>query len=80
MVIGPNGSGKTTLLQMLNGIFWPDKGKITIKGKVGALIAIGAGFHPFQIEAVDEKISRGTGEFGKRIRTVKKLDGVGGTI
>ena len=45
-VIGPNGSGKTTLLKMLNGIFWPDKGKITIKGKVGALIAIGAGFHP----------------------------------
>lgn len=45
-LIGPNGSGKTTLLKMLNGIFWPDKGKITIKGKVGALIEVGAGFHP----------------------------------
>ncbi len=45
-LIGPNGSGKTTLLQMLNGIFWPDKGKITIRGRVGALIAVGAGFHP----------------------------------
>lgn len=45
-IIGPNGSGKTTLLKMLNGIFWPDKGKITIKGKVGALIEVGAGFHP----------------------------------
>jgi len=45
-IIGPNGSGKTTLLKMLNGIFWPDKGKITINGKVGALIEIGAGFHP----------------------------------
>jgi lipopolysaccharide transport system ATP-binding protein len=44
--IGPNGSGKTTLLKMLNGIFWPDKGKITVKGRVGALIAVGAGFHP----------------------------------
>lgn len=44
-IIGPNGSGKTTLLKMLNGIFWPDKGKITVKGKVGALIAVGAGFH-----------------------------------
>ena len=31
---------------MLNGIFWPDKGKISVKGKVGALIAVGAGFHP----------------------------------
>jgi len=45
-IIGPNGAGKTTLLKMLNGIFWPDKGKITIKGKVGALIEVGAGFHP----------------------------------
>ena len=45
-IIGPNGSGKTTLLKLLNGIFWPDKGKISIKGNVGALIAVGAGFHP----------------------------------
>jgi lipopolysaccharide transport system ATP-binding protein len=45
-IIGSNGSGKTTMLKMLNGIFWPDKGKITIKGKVGALIEVGAGFHP----------------------------------
>ena len=45
-LIGPNGSGKSTLLKLLNGIFMPDKGKIEIKGKVGALIEVGAGFHP----------------------------------
>jgi lipopolysaccharide transport system ATP-binding protein len=45
-IIGPNGAGKTTLLKMLNGIFWPDKGKITLRGKVGGLIEVGAGFHP----------------------------------
>lgn len=45
-LIGPNGSGKSTMLKMLNGIFWPDVGKITINGKVGALIEVGAGFHP----------------------------------
>lgn len=45
-IIGPNGCGKSTLLKMLNGIFWPDKGKISIKGRMGALIEIGAGFHP----------------------------------
>jgi len=45
-IIGPNGSGKTTLLKLFNGIFWPDKGKITIRGMVGALIEVGAGFHP----------------------------------
>ena len=45
-IIGPNGSGKTTLLSLLNGIYMPDTGKIMIKGRVGALIAVGAGFHP----------------------------------
>ncbi len=45
-IIGPNGSGKSTMLKLLNGIFMPDKGRIEIKGKVGALIEIGAGFHP----------------------------------
>lgn len=45
-LIGKNGSGKTTLLRLINGIFPPDKGKITINGRIGALIAVGAGFHP----------------------------------
>lgn len=45
-IIGPNGSGKSTILKMLNGIFMPDKGEIMIRGRVGALIEIGAGFHP----------------------------------
>jgi lipopolysaccharide transport system ATP-binding protein len=45
-LIGPNGSGKSTILKMLNGIFWPDKGKISVRGRVGALIEVGAGFHP----------------------------------
>lgn len=45
-IIGANGAGKTALLKMLNGIFWPDKGKIIVNGKVGALIEVGAGFHP----------------------------------
>jgi lipopolysaccharide transport system ATP-binding protein len=45
-IIGPNGSGKSTLLKLLNGIFMPDQGKIIVKGKVGALINVGAGFHP----------------------------------
>jgi lipopolysaccharide transport system ATP-binding protein len=45
-IIGSNGAGKTTLLRMINGLIKPDKGKITVKGWVGALIALGAGFNP----------------------------------
>ncbi|WP_338733315.1 ABC transporter ATP-binding protein [Mangrovimonas cancribranchiae] len=45
-LIGHNGAGKSTLLKMLNGLINPDAGKITIKGKVGALIELGAGFNP----------------------------------
>jgi lipopolysaccharide transport system ATP-binding protein len=45
-LIGANGSGKSTLLRMINGIFPPDRGRIEVKGRIGALIAVGAGFHP----------------------------------
>jgi lipopolysaccharide transport system ATP-binding protein len=45
-LIGVNGSGKSTFLRMLTGIFPPDKGRITINGSIGSLIAVGAGFHP----------------------------------
>jgi hypothetical protein len=35
-----------TLLKMLNGLIKPDAGSITMRGRVGALIALGAGFNP----------------------------------
>ncbi|MFZ5502773.1 MAG: ABC transporter ATP-binding protein [Pseudomonadota bacterium] len=45
-LIGHNGAGKTTLLRILNGLIRPDQGRIEMRGKVGALIALGAGFNP----------------------------------
>lgn len=45
-IMGVNGCGKTTLLRILNGVYAPDAGRIQIKGRVGALIAAGAGFAP----------------------------------
>ncbi len=45
-LIGPNGSGKSTLLKILHGIILPDGGDLRIQGTIGALIEVGAGFHP----------------------------------
>lgn len=45
-LIGPNGAGKTTILKILAKITRPTSGKMDIKGRVSALIELGAGFHP----------------------------------
>lgn len=45
-LIGHNGAGKSTLLKILNGLITPDVGQITMRGRVGALIELGAGFNP----------------------------------
>ena len=45
-IVGRNGSGKSTLLKLLAGIYTPDKGTITINGKVTPFIELGVGFNP----------------------------------
>ncbi len=45
-LIGHNGAGKSTLLKLLNGTIRPDRGRIRIRGRMGALIELGAGFNP----------------------------------
>ncbi|MGK7890104.1 MAG: ABC transporter ATP-binding protein, partial [Leptolyngbyaceae cyanobacterium] len=45
-IIGVNGSGKTTLLKIMQGLLKPTTGQVTMRGRVGALISLGAGFQP----------------------------------
>ena len=44
-VIGPNGAGKSTVLKLLSRILRPNRGKAELRGRVGSLIEISAGFH-----------------------------------
>ncbi|MEO8623033.1 MAG: ATP-binding cassette domain-containing protein, partial [bacterium] len=45
-IIGPNGAGKSTILKLLTRILRPTRGRCIVRGRIGALIEVAAGFHP----------------------------------
>lgn len=74
-LIGQNGSGKTTLLRVINGVFPPDVGSVAIRGRMGALIAVGAGFHP-HMTGRENVFLNGTLLGMKRGEIERKLDDI----
>lgn len=45
-LVGPNGCGKSTLLQIVSGILQPTGGRVVTRGRIAALLELGAGFNP----------------------------------
>jgi ABC-type polysaccharide/polyol phosphate transport system ATPase subunit len=45
-LVGPNGCGKSTLLQIVCGILQPTSGRVVTRGRIAALLELGAGFNP----------------------------------
>jgi len=45
-ILGKNGSGKSTFLKLLSGVTAPTTGRAVLRGRIGSLLEVGAGFHP----------------------------------
>lgn len=45
-IVGRNGAGKSTALRLVSRITYPTEGRVRVRGRVGALIEVGAGVHP----------------------------------
>jgi lipopolysaccharide transport system ATP-binding protein len=72
-IIGPNGSGKSTTLKLLSRILKPDQGTILVNGRYGALIELGAGFHP-DLSGRENIYLNGTILGMKRAEIARKFD------
>ena len=74
-LIGHNGAGKSTLLKILNGLIPPDAGRITMRGRVAALIELNAGFNPILTGRENIFNQAALLGFSKR-ETIQKFDSI----
>jgi lipopolysaccharide transport system ATP-binding protein len=72
-IIGPNGAGKSTLLKLLTRILKPTRGNLQVRGQVGALIEVSAGFHG-DLTGRENVYMQGAVMGMKRAEIARKLD------
>ena len=72
-VVGHNGSGKTTLLKLLSRILKPTRGTLSVRGRLGTIIELGAGFH--EDLTARENVYLAASFLGLRRREIDRLYG-----
>ncbi|KZL90191.1 ABC transporter ATP-binding protein [Clostridium magnum] len=74
-IVGKNGSGKSTILKIITGILTPTSGKVTVNGKISALLELGAGFNP-EFTGIENIYLNGTMMGFSRSEMDKKLSSI----
>lgn len=84
-VIGPNGCGKSTLLQVVSGILQPTAGRVVTRGRIAALLELGAGFNPEftrreNVRLNGEILGLSRAEIDKAMPSIEAFAEIGGFI
>jgi lipopolysaccharide transport system ATP-binding protein len=84
-LIGRNGAGKSTLLQLICGVLEPSQGRRVVKGRVAALLELGAGFNPELTGRENVRLNGpllgiGTAEMDRRLPEIIEFSGIGDFI
>jgi ABC-type polysaccharide/polyol phosphate transport system ATPase subunit len=74
-VIGKNGSGKSTLLKIVTGVLTPTSGRVTVNGRISALLELGAGFNP-ELTGLENVYFSGTVMGYSREEMASRLDAI----
>lgn len=84
-VVGPNGAGKSTLLSLAAGLTVPDRGEVSVNGRLVPLLELGSGFHPDLTGAENVRVNAAVLGFSRRrtgalFERIVEFSGIGAFI